>query len=416
MSNLIVNAVNSLTQYFDETIEVERLVHDTGKVFRQILSPQKSSLKSMSEISLVNGSECRRAFFINGQFNFHHDIQTFLSALWLKLGRHDRLIVIAYNPYLYALLPITRYFLKKSKQPIPTTFLTRASLGDLATVSGYQIVKLKPVLPLGLHALPIIRNLAWNWLVVLRPIKEITELRKISIIIPARNEKGNIENLIKQIPHFSIPSEIIFVEGNSTDKTWEEILRVKKKYENTHEICCYRQKGKGKNDAVRFGFEKARGEILTILDADISMPPEKLSHFVNAFLKGHGDFINGDRLVYPMEDRAMQFLNRVANILFAKALSFTLDIRLGDSLCGTKLLSKRDYLRIVQWRNNFGDFDPFGDFELLFGASVLGLGILDMPVQYKKRVYGKTNIHRFRHGIQLLRMTIIGLFKIRGAP
>ena len=109
----------------------------------------------------------------------------------------------------------------------------------------------------------------------------------------------------------------------------------------------------------------------------------------------------------------MRFLNRLGNIFFAKALSFVLDTPLADSLCGTKLIARHDYQRIVRWRADFGDFDPFGDFELLFPAAILGLGIIDIPIRYRARTYGATSISRFRHGFMLLKMTVFGLFKVR---
>jgi glycosyltransferase involved in cell wall biosynthesis len=207
--------------------------------------------------------------------------------------------------------------------------------------------------------------------------------------------------------------EIIFVEGHSEDDTWEEILRISEKYKDQFQIKCYQQTGKGKSDAVRLGFSKASGDLLTILDADLTMPPEYLTRFYTAYCEGLADFINGSRLVYPMKKNAMRFLNRVGNIFFAKMLSWALDERIGDSLCGTKLLSRHDYHRMVEWRKDFGEFDPFGDFELLFPAAILGLGIVDIPVRYLDRAYGSTNISRFRHGFMLLKMTMIGFFRIR---
>ena len=143
------------------------------------------------------------------------------------------------------------------------------------------------------------------------------------------------------------------------------------------------------------------------------MPPELLPRFYHAYRTGKADFINGSRLLYPMEGEAMRFLNHLGNIFFAKALSYVLNTRLGDSLCGTKLVSAKDYKRFIEWRNDFGDFDPFGDFELIFPASFLGLGIINIPIQYKARVYGETNISRFRHGFILLKMTMFGFFKIK---
>jgi glycosyltransferase involved in cell wall biosynthesis len=164
---------------------------------------------------------------------------------------------------------------------------------------------------------------------------------------------------------------------------------------------------------VRLGFSQAEGDLLTILDADLTMPPELLGRFYAAYCQGHADFINGSRLVYPMEGNAMRFLNRLGNVFFAKALSWVLDTQIGDSLCGTKLLARHDYERMISWRGDFGDFDPFGDFELIFPAAVLGLGIVDIPIRYRDRTYGSTSISRFRHGFMLLNMTLIGLYRIK---
>jgi glycosyltransferase involved in cell wall biosynthesis len=265
-----------------------------------------------------------------------------------------------------------------------------------------------------LAATPILRWLGLAYLVVLAPI--VTEGKRrpsLSCVVPARNERGNIEGILQRLPDLECDLEIIFVEGHSTDDTWEEIQRVAEVYRDRVRIQTFQQTGRGKNDAVRLGFSRATGELLTILDADMTMPPERLSLFYQSYLDGHADFINGSRLVYPIEGDAMRFLNRLGNVFFAKALSFVLDTHLTDSLCGTKLVSRHDYNRMVAWREDFGDFDPFGDFELLFPAAVLGLGIVNVPVRYRARTYGSTNISRFRHGWALLRMTMIGLFRIK---
>jgi glycosyltransferase involved in cell wall biosynthesis len=208
---------------------------------------------------------------------------------------------------------------------------------------------------------------------------------------------------------------VIFVEGHSSDGTWEEIQRVTSVWDGRDglRVRALQQAGKGKADAVRVGFSTATGEVLTILDADLTMPPEKLTRFYDAYCQGLADFVNGTRLVYPMEGEAMRYLNRLGNVFFAKLLSFVLDVRLGDSLCGTKLVSRRDYERFVRWRSDFGDFDPFGDFELLFPAAVLGTGIIDIPVYYRARTYGTTNIRRFHDGAILFRMSMTGLLRIK---
>ena len=206
---------------------------------------------------------------------------------------------------------------------------------------------------------------------------------------------------------------MIFVEGHSTDGTWEEILRVAADWSDRIPCLTFQQTGVGKADAVRFGFGHASKDLLTILDADLTMPPEHLARYYDAWCEGLGDFVNGSRLVYPMEGEAMRRLNLLGNVFFAKALSVILDMRISDTLCGTKLLARRDYERFVAWRRDFGDFDPFGDFELLFPAASMALGTVDVAVRYRDRTYGATSISRFRHGFELLRMTAIGLWRIK---
>ena len=259
---------------------------------------------------------------------------------------------------------------------------------------------------------PLVRSLSLTSIVVLRPLTPPSR-PGLSCVIPARNERGNIENALKRFPELGCETEIIFVEGHSNDGTWEEIQRVSALYRGRYRIQALQQTGKGKADAVRLGFAHATQPLLTILDADLTMPPEMLGRFYGAYCEGYGDFINGSRLVYPMEGEAMRFLNRLGNVFFAKMLSGILDVRIGDSLCGTKLVTRGDYQRMEAWRRDFGDFDPFGDFELLYPAAVLGLGIVDIPIRYLARTYGETNIQRFRHGLLLLKMTWIGLVRIK---
>jgi glycosyltransferase involved in cell wall biosynthesis len=173
------------------------------------------------------------------------------------------------------------------------------------------------------------------------------------------------------------------------------------------------QEGKGKFDAVRKGFELASGDILMILDADLTVPPEELPKFYNAIATGRGEFINGSRLVYPLEKQAMRTLNMMGNKFFSLAFTWLVGQRLKDTLCGTKVLSKRSWERIAQDRKYFGEFDPFGDFALIFGASKLNLKIAEIPIRYHARSYGTTNISRFAHGWLLLKMVFYAVGKIK---
>jgi hypothetical protein len=344
-----------------------------------------------------------------------------------RLAPASRVVVVLYNPYLRSLYAIAnRLGLRQGE--CPGTFITRVDLRNLADLAGFSIVRqrtcgyfpwrwlgLGDILNRGLRLVPLLQWLSFSYVVSLRP--RIPHGRPgLTCVIPARNERGNIEDALRRFPALGCPLEIIFVEGHSNDGTWEEIQRVAQAYSHLFRVKTLQQTGKGKADAVRLGFAHATEPLLTILDADLTMPPEMLTRFYNAYCEGHGEFINGSRLVYPMEGEAMRFLNRLGNVFFAKALGWVLDHRFSDSLCGTKLLTRSDYARLQTWRRDFGDFDPFGDFELLFPAAVLGLGAVDVPVRYLARRYGSTNISRFRHGVQLLRMTMIGFLRIKLGP
>ena len=267
-----------------------------------------------------------------------------------------------------------------------------------------------------LSQMPILRHFSLFNIITIRPkLRDLNRGSKVSIIVAARNEAGNIQSLIDRLPDLSTSQELIFVEGGSDDSTWETIQDAITQNQDRSglKISAYQQTGKGKGDAVRLGFSKATGEILIILDADLSVPPEELPRFIENLRNDNCEFANGSRLVYPMEDKAMQFLNLIGNRLFGIVFSFLIGQSVRDTLCGTKAMWAEDYYRLASQREYFGDFDPFGDFDLLFGASRLGLKIRDIPVHYKERVYGTTNISRFRHGLLLLKMTAFAAKRLR---
>jgi SAM-dependent methyltransferase len=234
----------------------------------------------------------------------------------------------------------------------------------------------------------------------------------VSVVVPARNEAGNIEGLMRRIPEMGGGTEIIFVEGNSSDDTYEVIRRCIADRPDRKSLLL-KQSGKGKGDAVRAGFDAASGDILMILDADITVAPEDLPRFFAALTSGCGEFVNGVRLVYPMDDEAMRVANLIGNKFFSWAFSWLLGQKLRDTLCGTKVLWTKEYKRIAANRAYFGDFDPFGDFDLLFGAAKLNLRIIEIPVRYRSRQYGTTNIERWRHGLLLLRMVVFAARRIK---
>jgi hypothetical protein len=425
---LVGREISRISRYADRVVHVDPLPSDTGMLLEAIDAPLKQTGASANLAGIASGSDTVDVILFNGNFNHSTDVQGLLETVRPHIGRRGRIVVALYNSYFAWLFRLADRFGLRQGPPI-VTFITQADLHQLARLSGFEVVRLRPVAYLPWHffglgsllnvVMPAVPGLRWLSLVtvaVLRPIHATDRERpSFSIVIPARNERGNIENALRRMPDFGAPTEVIFVEGHSSDGTWEEIQRVTSLWNGRAglRVRALQQVGKGKADAVRIGFSNATGEVLTILDADLTMPPEKLTRFYDAYCNGVADFVNGTRLVYPMEGEAMRYLNRLGNVFFAKLLSFVLDVRLGDSLCGTKLVSRRDYERFVRWRSDFGDFDPFGDFELLFPAAVLGTGIIDIPVYYRARTYGTTNIRRFRDGAILFRMSMTGLLRIK---
>ena len=422
---IIAHDISAATRYYDRVIQWLPREGDQGLLLDQIDAPQKLMVSQEDGFPDISEELDRRTtVLINGTLNHHHDIQALLAGLKAKLSRTSRLALVLYNPYLRWLYQIANK-LGIRRGELPTTFLTCSDVANLARLTDFTIVCQRagvyfPFKLLGLGDLvnrllplvPVVRWLGLVFHVVLRPIIP-RQSAGLSCVIPARNERGNIESALQRFPDLGCPVEILFVEGHSTDGTWEEIQRVATAYEGRFRIHSFQQAGAGKADAVRLGFSRASNELLTILDADLTMPPEMIGRFYQAYGEGLADFVNGSRLLYSMEGQAMRFLNRLGNIFFAKTLSWVLDMRIGDSLCGTKLLTRHDYQRMIRWREDFGDFDPFGDFELLFPASVLWLGSVDIPVRYRARTYGSTNIRRFSDGLQLFKMTLVGLFRIK---
>ena len=244
-----------------------------------------------------------------------------------------------------------------------------------------------------------------------RPVP-VAEEPIVSVIVAARNEEGNVPQIFDRVPRMGAGTELIFVEGNSSDDTWGAIEREIARRPDVN-ARLFKQPGKGKGDAVRTGFREASGELLMILDADLTVPPEDLPRFYDAWKSGKAEFVNGVRLVYPMEDRAMRFFNHVGNKFFSLAFTWLLSQGIKDTLCGTKVLSKRNYETIAANRGYFGEIDPFGDFDLIFGAAKYNLKIVDLPVRYGERTYGETNIQRWSHGVLLLRMVAKAMRKIK---
>ena len=338
----------------------------------------------------------------------------------------DTRIIVSYYNFLWE--PVLK-LAEKMKMKMPQkmgNWLSPHDVGNLLYLADYEVVKtdsrilvpknvpgLNPVFKF-IESLPLMGHLCLSFYVVarMRRREPAAGNKKVSVVIPCRNERGNIEPAVERTPDMGEHTEIIFVDGHSQDGTQEEIKRVIEAYPD-RDLKFMVQDGKGKGDAVRKGFASATGDVLMILDADLTVPPEDLPKFYRAIASGKGEFINGTRLVYPMEDQAMRFLNLMGNKFFSLTFTWLLNQRLKDTLCGTKVISRDDYGHLAAQREYFGDFDPFGDFDLLFGASKLNLKIVEVPIRYKAREYGETQISRFKHGWLLLRMSFFAMRKLK---
>jgi len=360
-----------------------------------------------------------------------------------KVVRPDSRVIVTYYNFIWE--PLVKLWEKLGlKMPqFYQNWIGREDLANFLDLNGFQVVRScnRLLLPIGIPILaglcnrlvaklPLIRHLCLVDFLVARPtpaaFTETPNTLSVSVIIPTRNEAGNVRGAVEETPVMGSHTELIFVDGDSTDGTVDEIEKYIDKYKGEKDISLIHQvprgskeahTGKmlklGKGDAVRKGFDAARGDILMILDSDLTVPPADLPKFYAAMAEGRGEFVNGTRLVYQMEKQAMRFLNMVANKVFSVIFTWLLEQRLKDTLCGTKVLFKRDYEAIKANRAYFGDFDPFGDFDLLFGGAKLNLRICEVPIRYRARTYGDIKIERWSHGVLLLRMCLIALRKLK---
>jgi hypothetical protein len=355
------------------------------------------------------------------------DLRAWLESLRDRLTEHGLIYLTAYN-YLWEFAARTAEMVGW-KTPAPTSnWLSHSDFHNLFSITGLEMIRfedrlllplqvpgLAPLVNRYLAKLPLVQRFSLYRLYALRRRDATPAARplSVSVVVPTRNEAGNVTAAIERTPSMGSSTELIFVEGGSTDGTWEMIENAIKEYRGPLKLSAYQQTGKGKGDAVRLGFAKATGDVLMILDADLTVPPEELPVFYDVIARGLGDFVQGTRLVYPMQPGAMRFFNRVGNQAFSHLFTYLLQQPIKDTLCGTKVLRRRDYERLAAARHVFGDFDPFGDFDLIFGAARLNLKIVEIPVRYRERLYGSTNISRWKHGWLLLKMSAVAASKLK---
>jgi SAM-dependent methyltransferase len=357
------------------------------------------------------------------------DAQRMFENLQAFTHPGTRLVMNFYNNLWRLPLSLAK-FLDLGADVLEQNWFSPQDIYNLLELSGFEVIHRRPLILMP-ASIPVFTDFAnrylanlppFSWftlsnIIIARPISAASKNSpgkepSVSVIVAARNEAGNIESILNRVPALGSGTEIVFVEGGSQDNTYETIEKMMERFPDK-KCKLYRQSGTGKGDAVRLGFEEAEGDILIILDADLTVPPEDLPRFFKAIASGKGEFINGVRLVYPLEDEAMRFFNILGNKFFSLAFSWLLGQPIKDTLCGTKVLWKSDYEHIAENQAYFGDFDPFGDFDLLFGATKLNLKIAEIPIRYRSRTYGATNIDRWRHGWLLLKMVVFAARRLK---
>jgi SAM-dependent methyltransferase len=385
------------------------------------------------EVDDAENLQCRQSYdvvILSDLVGYLFDVWSAFRNLRHVTNPGTRVIITYYNALWEPMLLLAERLGLKAQQP-HQNWLSLEDIENQLNLNGYEVIRRGqrilipvriPLISLMINrmaaAIPFFRYLCLVKFLVAREkgngIEPSNDSLSCSVIIPCRNEAGNIEEAVRTVPSMGRHTEIIFVDGNSTDGTQDIINRQIEQNRGVKDIKLLLQgSGIGKGDAVRKGFQAATGDILFILDADLTVPPSDLPKFYRAIAENEGELINGTRLVYPMEDEAMRFLNLLANKTFSLIFTWLLDQRIKDTLCGTKVISKKNYESLAANRAYFGDFDPFGDFDLLFGAAKLNLKIVEVPVRYRARTYGDTKISRFSHGWLLLRMCVVALRKFK---
>lgn len=365
------------------------------------------------------------AIILSDLVNDLWDVQAVLEHILPLTTPRTRVIINAYSR-LWELTLALAGNLGLARPSLYQNWLTVQDVANLLDLAGFEVIRhweeilfplpvpfLASFLNRFLVKTQLFKTLALTNFILARPRpKAPAKDAVVSVIIPARNESGNIPLIFDRVPEMGAGTELVFVEGHSRDDTWVAIEREIAAHPERNSKLV-RQAGIGKGDAVRLGFAQASGDVLMILDADLTVPPEDLPRFYQVLASRQGEFVNGVRLVYPMEKQSMRFLNLVGNKFFSLAFSSLLGQPVKDTLCGTKVLWRSDYDQIAANRSYFGEFDPFGDFDLLFGAARLGLKIVDLPIRYRERTYGSTNINRWRHGWLLLKMVLFAARRIK---
>lgn len=351
-----------------------------------------------------------------------YDVVDVFTSLRRFCHPTTRIILTTISPWWEPILSLMEKLSAKMPEG-PHNFIEKRILGNMiemvgfsVSYSGYLLLfpKWIPILSyimnsIGVRIWGLNRLSAVQYMIIQPEFKKTFDLGLgCSVIIPCHNEEDNIESAVRRIPSMGKETEIIVVNDGSTDGTAEKVRALQKEISNLKLVDYSPNRGKGQ--AVKQGFDAATQEVIMILDADVSTPPEELPRFFEPLNRGVCQFVNGTRMVYPMEEQAMRTVNLFFNKMFGYMMSFITQQTLTDTLCGTKALYRSDYKR-MQW-----GIDRWGDFDLLFGAAKMGSKIMEVPVHYLTRQSGESKMKSLKHGIHLLIACVKGFRQLIFIP
>ena len=416
-NNFYLNHRNEIDRYLNSNLKSLHLVNKSSNVVENInvnktLAMEFNDIKTLKSFAKTN--DLYDIVIVTDLFELSDDIYNFLIEINRILSNEGKILITSINPKWNMFLSFFEVF-KLKQFSGKRNYINPKKINNIAKSTGLELIltNSRQIFPFKLFGIGNFINkifevmfsyfgLGIQMYSVFRKITNIKSSKSKSIIIPAKNEEGNLEELISRLPkQIYSESEIIIICGPSKDGTLSKALELQENYKNL-EIKVFEQSSNGKANAVFEGFKKCSGELIAILDSDLSVDPETLVDFFDIVENGSADFINGTRLIYGKEKGSMRFLNNIGNIIFQFLISIVIRQKLTDSLCGTKVF-KKSYLEFLnRWRNSKKIKDPFGDFDFIFSAAFSGQKILEYPVHYKSRTYGQTQISRFRDGWKLL--------------
>jgi len=367
-------------------------------------------------VSLSDGFRPEYVISVN-LLDHTYDVFELLASVRECVTERTLIVITTSNPLWAPLLWLASRIGRRSREST-RNFITNRDISSILRVLGFDVVEaalalpvpvriplLSSVLNAALPDLPVLRYASSTQYVAARP-RIPREPLSVSVVVPCFNEEGNVRACAERVPDMGAATEIIFVDDGSADGTRAAVLAAMEEDPRVRLIAYNANHGKA--NAVRAGFDAAQNDVLMILDADMTVAPEDLPKFLAPLQGGTAEFVNGTRLVYPIEGHAMPTVNFVGNKAFCLLISWVLRQRVSDTLCGTKALLRRDYRSMP-----LSGSDRWGDFDLLFGAARQKLRILEIPIHYRERAAGESKMNVRRDGPRFLRASLAGWRMLR---